>query len=200
MQDAIRQAVDRGIRNFIIDLRNTPGGNSMNFDIFARDMGVTLPGHGKIMRIDDIHREVIYAHYPPFHLERYFGHLTSDDFVGRDYVYLPRNPDRSSNPRGIFIVALTSERTFSGGTAFAAEIADSGFGKIIGEPSPTAPTGYGYGRSIMLPNSRLQVRPHYTFYLRSDINADQYTLWPDIHVNEWEALDAALEFFRQTGR
>lgn len=196
MQHAIRQAVDRGIRNFIIDLRNTPGGNPWNINYIVSAMGATLPGHGKFMRIDDIHREHIELHYPPPTLWRYFSHLTPQDFIGQDYMYVPRDHGRSRNTHDIFIIALTSERTFSGGTTVAVEIADSGFGKIIGEPSPTAPTGYGFGRQIILPNSGLQIRPHYTFYLRPDINADQFILVPDIHVNEWEALDTALEFFR----
>ena len=78
----------------------------------------------------------------------------------------------------------------------ATEIADSGFGIVIGEPSATAPTGCGWGRSIFLNNSTLQIRPHYTFFLRPDADADQYTLVPDIHVYEWYALEAALDFFR----
>jgi len=196
LQEDIRRATDSGIHNFIIDLRNAPGGNPSIINYIVDAMGTTLPGHGKFMRIPDAHREHFEMFYPPPHLWRYFGHLTSEDFAGRDYVYVPRNLNQSSNPNDVFIVALTSERTFSGGTTIAVEIADSGFGKIIGEPSPTAPTGYGFGRQIILPSSRLQIRPHYTFYLRPDIDADPNILWPDIHVNEWEALDAALEFFQ----
>jgi len=197
LQDDIRQAIDNGMRNFIIDLRNAPGGDPSIINYVVGAMGATLPGHGKFMRIPYTHREHFEMFYPPPHLWRYFGHLTSEDFVGQDYIYVPRDPGRSFNPNDVFIVALTGERTFSGGTTIAVEIADSGFGKIIGEPSPTAPTGYGWGQHVILPNSRLQIRPHYTFYLRPDINADQDILLPDIHVNEWEALDAALEFFRQ---
>jgi len=197
MSHAIRQAMNDGIRNFIIDLRNTPGGNPAIIHYIFQEMGATTPGHGKIMRIDDMHREIVELHYPPPTMERYFGHLSTEDFAGRSYIYTPRNPGRSANPRGVFIAALTSERTFSGGTTIAVEIADSGFGIVIGEPSATAPTGYGWGRALWLPNSFLQIRPHYTFYLRPDINADQFTLWPDIYVNEWEALETALAFFMQ---
>jgi len=194
--DAVWEAAGRGVRNFIIDLRNTPGGNPRINYYIANAMGVRLPTHGKIIRIDDFHREsLVYAFYPPFHLERYTWHLTNEDFRGRDYIYVPRDLGRSHNPNDVFVIALTSERTFSGGTTIAAEIADSGFGKIIGEPSPTSPTGYGFGRALWLPESRLQIRPHYTFYLRPDAGADQNVLWPDILVYEWEALDVALDFF-----
>jgi len=193
---AIRAAMADGVRQYVIDLRNTPGGDPAVIDYIFQAMNATPPRHGKIMRIDEQHREMLEYHFPPQEL-RYFLHMSQDDVLGRglEYIYVPRDLAYSSNPYNVFIAALTSERTFSGGTSFAAEIADSGFGIVIGEPSATAPTGYGWGRALWLEKSGLQIRPHYTFYLRPDVYADQLVLWPDIFVNEWEALDAALEFF-----
>jgi len=190
---AVEQAMADGVRKFILDLRNSRGGNPEVWTTLLSAMGATPPRQGHIIRIPDNLMEWIIEsnEVPNIH---YFRHLSPEDFIGQEYVYIPRDPGQGDNPYGVFVVALTSERTFSGATMIAVEIADSDFGMVIGEPSATAPTGCGWGQSIWLENSRLQIRPHYTFSLRPDADADQRTLWPDIHVYEWYALDAALEF------
>jgi len=191
---AIEQAMADGVRKYIIDVRNFRGGVAIAGTTFFSAMGATPPGVGHIIRLNDVIREWIEENdgMPHFH---YFDHLSWADFIGRDYVYIPRDPGQSSNPYGVFIVALTSDRSFSAATVFASEVADSGFGIVIGEPSATAPTGVGYGQTLWLDTARLELRPHYTFFLRPDAYANQDTLVPDILVYEWDALEVALGFF-----
>jgi len=194
---AIEQALADGVRNFIIDLRNSRGGSPAVATTLFNAMGVTPPGTGHFIRTNET---LLYwaerdNGMPGFHS---IEHLTWDDFAGRDYIYVPRNPGQAANPYGVFIVALTSERSFSAAPTFAAEIADSGFGMVIGEPSASSPTGVGYGMIIWPSDSMIQLRPHFHFIMRPDANADQLVLWPDILVYEWYALEAALEFFQQS--
>ena len=191
--EAIEQAMADGVRKFILDVRNFAGGVVAVGHALFDAMGVTPPGHGLLINLDGWYWEQQYHWpFPPASLE--FLNFSPED-LARNYIYVPRNPGQAANPYGVFIAALTGERTFSAATKIAVEVADSGFGIVIGEPSSTAPTGYGAGRSIWLYNSRIQMRPHYYFFLRPDETADQITLWPDIHVYEWDALEAALEFF-----
>jgi len=190
---AVEQAMTEDVRKFILDLRNSRGGNIVIGHLLLNSMGATPPRPGHIIRIGDFNREIVEEFFPTPQI-CYIQHLSRDDFIGREYVYIPRDLNQSDNPYGVFIVVLTSERTFSGATMIATEIADSGFGMIIGEPSATAPTGCGWGQSLFPQNSMLQIRPHFTFFQRPDADADQFTLWPDIHVYEWYALETALEF------
>jgi len=190
---AIERALADGVKYFIFDLRNFRGGHvDISPTLFAA-LGVTPPGAGFIIRLSDQVKEWAEQRdgIPYFH---YLRHLTWADMVGREYLYIPRSPEQSDNPYGIFIIALTSERSFSAAPMFAAEIADSGFGMVIGEPGASPPTGVGAGQTLWTELSMLEIRPHYQFFLRPDAEADQQTLWPCIHVYEWYALQVALEY------
>jgi len=195
---AIEEALHDGARYFIVDLRNARGGEPIVGTTLLNAMGVTPPAGGHFIRVSDHLMRWIEAEngLPGIHR---FEHLTWENFAGRDYLYIPRDPDQSANPYDVFIIALTSERSFSAAPAFAAEIADSGFGMVIGEPGASAPTGAGHGRTLSLENSGLHIRPHFELILRPDADADQQTLWPDIHIHEWYALEVALEFLESLG-
>ncbi|MCL2188391.1 MAG: S41 family peptidase [Defluviitaleaceae bacterium] len=186
---AISHALESGVRDFILDLRNNAGGNPAIGHALLQAMGVSPATHGMILRL----------HAPYYHLPaiREVAHLTLADLEGRSYIYIPRDP-ASANPYGVRVIALTSERTFSGGATIALEVADSCFGLIIGEPPSTSPSWYGWGGSIYLNTSHVQIRPHGGFYLRPNINECPLTLYPDIHTYEWLALEAALDFLRST--
>ncbi|MCL2169307.1 MAG: S41 family peptidase [Defluviitaleaceae bacterium] len=185
---AIENAIAEGIRKFILDLRSTPGGNTHFGDAVLRAMGITPPAHGKYLRVSP------YMHIDGFIGMRYFSHLSEDYMRNSTLIYVPRNQAAAANPYGVTVAALTSPRTFSGGTTLAVEVQDGGFGPVIGEPSATAPTGYGWGTNMFGPLSDLQIRPHVSLYLRPDPSADQLTLHPDILVDEQDALEVALDF------
>ena len=191
--EAIIQALADGIRNFIIDLRNVPGGDPAGAYALLYAMGVTPAVHGEIIRVPETSLRAVLEEYFPLPYMQRFANFTQADIIGRDYVYVPPI-HYSANPYDVLVIALTSDRTFSAGTYVAALIADSCFGMVIGEPSATAPTGYGNGYGVTLDISMLVVRPPFTFIMRPDGEADPQTLWPDIQVYEWLALETALDF------
>jgi hypothetical protein len=191
---AIKTAIDNGTRKFILDLRYTPGGHTHVGDRLLRAMGLTPPGFGTYLRMSDYNR--IPGRIRGHLRLRYFSHLTYEHFMENELIYVPRNIETASNPYNVTVAALTSPFTFSGATILAVEVADGGFGPIIGEPSATAPSGCGYGSQYWGKHTGVQIRPHIMYYLRPDANADQKTLWPDIPVNSWEALEVALEYMK----
>ncbi|MCL2202908.1 MAG: S41 family peptidase [Defluviitaleaceae bacterium] len=187
---AIEAAIADGIRNFIFDLRDNPGGSLDIIHGLFNAMDLQLPEKGVILRLNENNRTWLTStlHRP------IFSHLLYADVADNAYLYGPPIMEKN-NPHNISLAVLTSERTFSAGVYFATRVADSGFGIVIGEPSATSPSGAGGGTNVMLPASGLVVRVTYMHFLRPDTSADPLVLWPDIMVNEWEALDAALAFF-----
>ena len=191
VERAITNALDDGIRKFILDLRFLPGGTPDAIHQLADAMGVILPSKGIILRLNDHLRETA---VPVVRDLPQFVNLPDSAFEVDGYLFIPPNMDIIANEHDIVIVALTSADTFSAGVQYAAIIADSGFGYIIGEPSATSPSNYGFNYHINLPLARIIVRASYTIELRADTTADQVVLWPDIWAAPWEAIDVALDF------
>jgi hypothetical protein len=95
---------------------------------------------------------------------------------------------------------LTSERSFSAAPLFASTIVDNGLGIVIGEPPAsgfTVGSTFNNDSDIVLPLSGVTVRSTFTRVNRLDEDACSLALIPDIWVNEWEALDVALEFLAE---
>jgi len=183
----IRGAMDDGARKFIIDLRNNPGG----FTFFAHElllaMGMVVPVPGNYIRIGEQIRPFVEEH-----LRASFSPIRYEELLDEGIVFSPphTNPE---NPYGVFIVVLVNRYSFSAAPMFAGYIVDSGFGVVIGEPPSSGPAVSGTVLNIDLPLSGIRIRSTYTSLNRIDLEADPQVLWPDIWVNEWEALDVALE-------
>jgi len=192
VKQSINRAMREGVRDFIFDLRDSPGGNPTIVNDLLEALGLTIPSHGKILRLSEWNESRSYTYFEGL-IFPYFMHLNYRE--GQEIYIVPSNL-YNSNPNDVFIIALTSERTFSGGTIAALTIGDSDFGIIIGEPSAGGANGIGWGTSFSPPTARLLIRSHITMYFRPDQSRDPLVAEPDIHVNDWEALDVALEFLR----
>ncbi|MCL2565525.1 MAG: S41 family peptidase [Defluviitaleaceae bacterium] len=173
-EDAIRQAIDDGVRNFIFDVRNNGGGNSDVGMRLLRAMGVTPPGFGSVTRV----RSALNPDQP--------------DTASR----IPGSTIATRNPNEVTIAVLTNVNTFSSARWVSTWVQDGGLGVIIGEPGANSPTAFGNMTTrITLPHSDMQMPSSANLWLRPDADADQNTVWPDIYVPSHEAMEAALEFF-----
>ena len=189
----IEQAIDDGIRQFIVDLRGNPGGNSMVGYRLFQAMGITMPTNGVVRRFSPLMIDTAtqYGLLTPF--ERGFVSIASalaDGMIG-----VPTTAT-AANPNDVFVSVLTDNDSYSSATMMAYWAQDGGFGNIIGTPSRNSPTAFGDMLTFTLPYSGLEVRVSHAQFLRPDPRADQTTLWPDILVDPADALDVALEYLR----
>ena len=177
MAELITEAVAQGTRNFIVDLRGNPGGDSTAGYRLLRAMGVRVPLHGVIRRMSPLAAE-----------QRGFDETTGTlEFAPNTF---------SRNPNDVFVSVLTDRYTFSSAMMMGVWVQDGGFGNIVGEPSSNAPSSFGDMLFFRLPYLDVYVPISFTRFLRPDVNADQDTLWPDILVPADEALEAAIEYMR----
>lgn len=179
---AIETAVENGVRKFIVDVRDNPGGNSHLAHLILYHMGMTRPEIGAITRLTG--NEI---------LRGFFGGSDADDL---DYVTIDRNTEIAKNPNNIDLVVLTNNITASSSTFLAMWVQDGNLGHIIGEPSTNAPSSFGNVFPLRLPTLNRDISISHSKWLRPDATADQTTVWPDIIVPSDEALDAAIEFLR----
>jgi len=180
---AVEYAIANGMRNFIFDLRDNPGGSSMIGITFLNRMGAGWPQFGVYWRISDL-----------FLLTRTDWHDWQGD---RNEIYFtPPNPATATNQNDVFISVLTSTLSYSAAVELATAVKDGRLGNIIGEPSINAPSMFGAMHNFTLPVSGIPLRVSTLRIVRPDIHADQTTLWPDIIVPAQDALEVALEFFR----
>ena len=189
----IEQAIEDGIREFIVDLRGNGGGNSMAGQRLLEAMGITVPSSGVVRRFSPLMIEIGTEHGLISPLERVLLPIASafsDGLIG------PPTTDNAANPNDVFVIVLTDNNSYSSATMMAYWIPDGNLGKIIGAPSRNAPSAFGDMLTFNLPDSGLETRVSHAQFLRPDAAADQSTLWPDIMVDPAEALEVALEYLR----
>ena len=193
----IEQAMDDGIRKFIVDLRGNGGGNSMAGAWLLQPMGITVPSSGIVRRFSPLMVELGVQHDLISPLEKAVISIVT---LFADGMISTPNHGTASNPNNVYVIALTDNDTYSSATMMAYWVQDGGLGSIIGAPSRNAPSAFGDMLTFMLPYSGLEVRVSHAQFLRPDAAADQSILWPDIIVDPADALDVAIEHLRALGR
>ena len=182
----IEQAIDNGIRKFIVDLRGNGGGDSLAGQRLLEAMGITVPSMGSLWPFSELAAQrsswerTLYTVFSPFARGFRFEASTA----------------AASNPNNVFVSILTDVNTYSSATMMALWVQDGNLGNIIGSPGRNAPSSFGNMLVFELPYSGLPVRVSSTQWLRPDPAADQEVLWPDIMIDPAEALEAALEYLR----
>jgi C-terminal processing protease CtpA/Prc len=186
---AIQNAVSRGTKNFILDLRDNGGGNDLVGRELFQAMGISVPRMGVYRRISPLARA-----QRPDHIAMFPGVAN-----GELRQQIAPNIAIAANPNNVTVAVLTNNATYSSATNVALLAQDGGFGVIIGEPSTNSPSAFGDMLSFTLPNTGLNLRVSYSRFMRPDTAADQTTLVPDIAVPSAQALTAARTFFRERG-
>jgi len=188
----IEQAIENGLRKFIVDLRDNGGGNSRAGQQLLEAMGIGVPRGGGVRRLSplmiDVWRD--FGVIPPLAVPMLRGlTLFADGMRGEPST-------RSVNANDAFVSILTNNGTYSSAMMMAYWVQDGGFGNIVGAPSINAPSSFGDMLFFNLPYTGLQARVSHALFLRPDANADQSVLWPDIMVDPADALEAAIEYLR----
>jgi len=192
----IEQAIENGVRKFIVDLRDNGGGDSRAGQRLLEAMGISVPRGGGVRRLSPLMIDEL----------RYLGVMPALAVpVMRGLAFFADGMRSepctlSVNPNEVFVSILTNNRTYSSATMMAYWAQDGGFGNIVGAPSLNAPSSFGDMLFFNLPYTGLQARVSHALFLRPDANADQSVLWPDIMVDPADALEAAIEYLRGRGK
>ena len=191
----IEQALEDGIRNFIIDLRGNIGGDSRAGERLLQAMGITVPTTGILRRFSTPMIETARTHGLLSPLESRI--ILPMFFVFSDGMFASHaNLEVASNPNQVFVTVLTDNHTYSSAMMMAYWVQDGNFGHVIGAPSRNAPNSFGEMIPFMLPYSRLEALISATHFSRPDGTANQFIVDPDILVDPAEALDVALAYLR----
>ncbi len=175
----LKQAVDDGIENVIIDVRDNPGGDSRACSIIMDSMKIKPGNFGAIIR------------FSPLAQERY-GYLRKSGFITYE-----RSNDVVRN-QNINLYILTNEQTFSSAQWLATWVKDGKLGTIVGRPSSNMPSSFGDVLPFQLKNSKLDGQISFKKWTRPDETKDsERVLQPDIYVDYSEdALSKTFELIR----
>jgi len=195
--EAIENAVESGIRQFIVDLRDNPGGISGVGTRLLNAMNIKHPNFGRQLRFTYLN---IASAARNIGRDETADELMANrnDFDNIGNSLMQSNPSmETSNPNDIFISVLVNANTASAATMFATWIQDGNLGNVIGRPGANSPTMFAGMRDFSLPVSGIDWQISDSYFTRPDENADQRVLWPDILIGEDEdALEIALTGFR----
>lgn len=157
--------LNEGITNFIIDVSDNPGGNSMACSMILETLKIKPGSYGAVVRFSPLAQE------QRGYLRRK-GHITHKGSMEAE-----KNDD-------ISLHVLTNENTFSSAQMLAVWVSDGDLGTLVGRPSANSPSSYGDVVRFQLKNSKILGQVSHKKWTRPDINKDNKSvLEPDIYVD-----------------
>lgn len=172
----IEKYKNEGIKNFIIDVINNPGGDSSACSMLLRALDMKPGIHGSVIRFSPLAQE-----------QR--GYLRKNGKM----VFESNN--KSTKNEDINLYVLTNEATFSSAQMLCVWVADGKLGTLVGRPSSNMPSNYGDILFYQLKNSRIIGQISHKKWTRPDLTKDkERILEPNIYVNYGDdILERALE-------
>ncbi|MBU5455400.1 S41 family peptidase [Caproiciproducens sp. MSJ-32] len=166
----IESYLKEGVKNFIIDLSDNPGGNSLACSKILEALNMKAGKYTSVIRFSPLAQE-----------QR--GYLRR-----RGSIRL-RGSNKVVKNQDINLYLLTNENTFSSAQMFAVFVRDGNLGTIIGRASSNSPSSYGDIIQFQLENSKLIGQVSHKKWIRPDISKeDEKVLEPDIYVDYGEDL------------
>lgn len=171
----IKEYRSEGTSNFIVDVTDNPGGNSMACSMILDALDMVPGRYGSVIRFSPLAQE-----------QR--GYLRKNGSI--EY----KRSNEAVKNEDINLYILTNEVTFSSAQMLCVWVSDGNLGTIVGRPSSNMPSNYGDVLSYQLSNSKLIGQVSHKKWTRPDIRKDdEPILEPDIYVEDGEdILDAAL--------
>lgn len=161
----LEKSMDNGVKNYIIDLQNNPGGNSLTGAKLLETLGFKPGRYGYLVRYSDLAQDK-------------YGYIRN---WGK---FSMGSKNSGTNTKNLNLYILTNEYSYSSATMLATWVSDGKLGSIVGRPSSNSPSCYGDILHFQLPNSRLKAVVSYKKFQRPDKSKDkERALIPDIMVD-----------------
>lgn len=172
----IKEYRSEGISNFILDVIDNPGGNSMACSMILEALDMVPGNYGAVIRFSPLAQE-----------QR--GYLRKSGSI--EY----KSSNKAVKNEDINLYVLTNEVTFSSAQMLCVWVSDGDLGTLVGRPSSNKPSSYGDVLTYQLKNSNLIGQVSYKKWRRPDVSKDnEPILEPDIYVEYGDdILEAALK-------
>lgn len=176
----IEKYKNEGIKDYIIDVIDNPGGTSESCSMLLEALNMKGGTYGGITRFSPLAQEQL-------------GYLRKSGYM----EYKSNNNAVKNNDINLYI--LTNENTFSSAQMLAVWVSDGNLGKIIGRPSSNMPSNYGDVLKFQMKNSKLIGQISHKKFIRPDIRKDkERVLEPDIYVEYGDdILDKAIDYMKK---
>ena len=164
----LKKALNEGITNVIVDVRDNPGGNSIASNKILDILNMKPGRFGAVIRFSPL-------------AQRYVGYLRSSGKV------IIKSGNNSRKNEEINLYVITNENTFSSAQWLATLVQDGKLGTIVGAPSSNSPSSYGDILRYQLSNSKIEGIVSHKKFTRPDISKDKENiLEPDVKVAFYE--------------
>ena len=182
VSEDLKQAIDSGIKNVIIDVMDNPGGNSEACNKLLDSLKIKPGGFGGVVRYSAL-------------AQKQYGYESKSG-----YEIYDSNNDVVPNPN-INLYVITNEETFSSAQWLATWVKDGKLGTIVGRPSSNMPSSYGDALPFELKYSKLRGQISHKKWYRPDKTKDsERVLEPDVYVDYSEnALNKVMELIAAKG-
>lgn len=176
----LKQAINSGTKNVIIDVMDNPGGNSDACYKLLDSLKIKPGEFGGVIR------------YSPL-AQKQRGYKNSSGYEEYD------SKNNAIPNLNINLYVITNEETFSSAQWLATWVKDGKLGTIVGRPSSNMPSSYGNILSFDLKYSKLNGQISYIKWNRPDKTKDnERELEPDVYVDYSEnALDKIRELITE---
>lgn len=198
-----KEIQNESISNLIIDIRKNGGGNSTLGDLLIEH--IYDGNFTQISKVDlKVSNQILDRHKSKFEQHG----ATNQEIEEALTPYLPKigkitstigDTNRNYLESPVFsgnIYVLTSSKTFSSASMFAATIKDYNIGQLIGEETGGLATHFGDLYEFKLPNSDLRAFVSHKYFIRPNGLDTHRGVVPDYNIHDLgdkDALDIAIE-------
>ena len=165
LQDSFKEIKEQEINHLLIDMRNNGGGSTRQFNEIFHYLSDTP--YRSFSRVDTRYSRPVLGRHQPWHSQIYYRFL---NFIRGDDIY-KSEPGLTDPPENEYrftgqTYLLVGPATFSAAADFAALCQDYEAALIVGQETGGLPTSYGDSFFFELPNTSLQGRSSYKYFVR----------------------------------
>ena len=182
LEESFKEIKEQEINHLLIDMRNNGGGSTYQFNEVFHYLSDTP--YRSFSRVDTRYSRPVLARHQPWHSQIYYRFLNlirGDDIYKSEpgLTHPPENDYRFSGQTYL----LVGPATFSAAADFAALCQDYEAARIVGQETGGLPTSYGDSFFFELPNTSLQGRSSYKYFVRPGGQETSSGVIPDQEID-----------------
>ena len=182
LEESFREIKEKEIEHLLIDMRNNGGGSTRQFNEVYHYLSDNP--YQAFSQVYTRYSRPVLARHHPWHSQIYYRFLNlirGDDL----YKFEPglTNPPENEYRFSGETYLLVGSATFSAAADFAAMCQDFGAARIVGQETGGLPTSYGDSFFFELPNTSLEGRSSYKYFVRPGGQKTSRGVIPDQEID-----------------